>query len=62
MTENVTYCDKHVSSRKCIFFVVTLLAGESVVASLPASVSLSLPLRPDSWGPLSASQAAPEVV
>ena len=22
MTENVTYCDKHVSSRKCIFFVV----------------------------------------
>ena len=24
MTENVTYCDKHVSSRKCIFFVVFL--------------------------------------
>ena len=24
MTENVTYCDKHVSSRKCIFFVVVL--------------------------------------
>ena len=22
MTENATYCDKHVSSRKCIFFVV----------------------------------------
>ena len=22
MTKNVTYCDKHVSSRKCIFFVV----------------------------------------
>src|SRR3989337_3011833 len=22
MTENMTYCDKHVSSRKCIFFVV----------------------------------------
>src|SRR6266496_2738630 len=22
MTENVTYCDKHVSSQKCIFFVV----------------------------------------
>ena len=22
MTENVTYCDKHVSSRKFIFFVV----------------------------------------
>ena len=22
MTENVTYCDKHVSSRKCLFFVV----------------------------------------
>ena len=22
MTENVTYCDKHVSSWKCIFFVV----------------------------------------
>ena len=22
MTENVTYCDKHVSSRKCNFFVV----------------------------------------
>ena len=20
MTENVTYCDKHVSSRKCLFF------------------------------------------
>ena len=23
MTENVTYCDKHVSSQKCIFFVVS---------------------------------------
>ena len=23
MTKNATYCDKHVSSRKCIFFVVT---------------------------------------
>ena len=23
MTENATYCDKHVSSRKCIFFVVS---------------------------------------
>ena len=23
MTENVTYCDKHVSSRKCIFFVLS---------------------------------------
>ena len=22
MTKNATYCDKHVSSRKCIFFVV----------------------------------------
>ena len=22
MTENMTYCDKHLSSRKCIFFVV----------------------------------------
>ena len=22
MIENVTYCDKHVSSQKCIFFVV----------------------------------------
>ena len=22
MTENMTYCDKHVSSRKCLFFVV----------------------------------------
>ena len=24
MTKNATYCDKHVSSRKCIFFVVQL--------------------------------------
>ena len=23
MTKNATYCDKHVSSRKCIFFVVS---------------------------------------
>ena len=22
MTKNMTYCDKHVSSQKCIFFVV----------------------------------------
>ena len=26
MTENVTYCDKHVTSRKCIFFVVAYIA------------------------------------
>ena len=27
MTENVTYCDKHVSSGKCIFFSVNILKG-----------------------------------
>ena len=26
MTKNATYCDKHVSSRKCIFFVVNGIA------------------------------------
>ena len=26
MTENVTYCDEHVSSRKCIFFVVNMVS------------------------------------
>ena len=29
MTKNATYCDKHVSSRKCIFFVVEDAAVEA---------------------------------
>ena len=28
MIKNTTYCDKHVSSRKCIFFVVWTLEKE----------------------------------
>ena len=43
MTKNATYCDKHVSSRKCIFFVVTsdlgLFLGVSVFIGFFASVS-----------------------
>ena len=29
MTKNATYCDKHVSSRKCIFLYVPKNKGES---------------------------------
>ena len=28
MIENVTYCDKHVSSWKCLFFVVSHVAAK----------------------------------
>ena len=31
MTKNVTYCDKHVSSGKCIFFSVNILKGYKAV-------------------------------
>ena len=34
MTENVTYCDKHVSSRKCIFFVVPVADNLSRVENV----------------------------
>ena len=40
MTKNATYCDQHVSSRKCIFFVVTVAmvheeaSGEWTVATI----------------------------
>ena len=47
MTENVTYCDKHVSSRKCIFFVVhtTLLLNILLqILSLSGVVELTTQL------------------
>ena len=49
MTENVTYCDKHVSSGKCIFFVVSSrtrtligLAALILAGPLPVIVYISL--------------------
>ena len=47
MTKNTTYCDKHVSSRKCIFFVVSTVThlGHIVVVlrRSPAPVTSSSP-------------------
>ena len=37
MTENVTYCDKHVSSRKCLFFVVVYEGVHGMGAKVPFS-------------------------
>ena len=31
MTENVTYFDKHVSSRKCLFLVVKPYVGNFII-------------------------------
>ena len=42
MTENVTYCDKHVSSRKCIFFVVKTSSCVRVGLSFAWKASLAI--------------------
>ena len=36
--KNATYCDKHVSSRKCNFFVVTILFHLSAISMAHAHV------------------------
>ena len=56
MTKNATYCDKHVSTRKCIFFVLVggapyppgrapYLVGPLVALRCPSSAIWSLSLR-----------------
>ena len=46
MTKNTTYCDKHVSSRKCIFFVVSPSATPLPLVEFSKALPRSLLLPP----------------
>ena len=45
MTENTTYFDKHVSSRKCIFFVVQTEGGTAILSIRVGMCFLFVPVR-----------------